>query len=398
MPDLWIEVDLDVVKHNYKQIISRLASGAGLIAVVKADAYGLGAVEVAKALLEEGCTFFAVTTITEGLTLRQQGITANILVLGPSQVNDWKTAVEADLQLTVSQVESLRELDKISEDIGKKAHIQLKIETGMGRTGFKEESLDLLISSIYEASNLEIIGAYTHFARGAQKDIAYTRNQHHRFWRCVEKLEEAGIDIPVKHLCNSATYLDFPEYHYDFVRVGTLIGGHFPSPAFEGKLNLKDPWVVTTRIAHLQKVPKGTYVGYQSLYKSKTETTLAVIPAGYADGFGIEPKMTPQGIFDLAKIIIKNTAALFGIQIGREKILLMGKPVRIAGKVGMQLTVLDIGHTPCAIGDKIRIPIRRTLASPRIPRLYKKDGEIYSQRTLKEGFLLLNTEYSNVSI
>jgi len=396
MPDLWIEVDLDAVKHNYGQIVARLTGGAELMAVVKADAYGLGAVEVARALQEEGCGSFAVTTIDEALILRQNGITGRILVLGPSDQRDWRTAVDADIELTVSQTEWISFLDEIASDAGKKAAIHLKLETGMGRTGFTAQQLQPLAELVKQSSHIKVEGAYTHFARGAQRDHSYTRQQHEKYIKYIRTLEDSGITIPVKHVCNSAAFLDFPEYHYDLVRVGTLLGGHFPAPAFEGQLDLKDPWQVKTRIAHLQEVDKGTYVGYQSIYKTKSRTKLAVIPAGYADGFGIEPKFIPQGFIDLGKITVKNIAALFGFQFGREKISLRGNSVRIAGKIGMQLTVLDIGALPCRVGDEVVIPIRRTLANPRIPRLYKKNGEFFRKRIIEEGFLSLNTEYSNM--
>jgi len=250
-----------------------------------------------------------------------------------------------------------------------------------------------LSKTLRVSSHLEVLGAYTHLARGAQRQHGFTRQQHEKYISFIKRLESDGVVIPLKHICNSAGYLDFIEYHYDMVRVGTLLGGHYPSPAFEGKLELKDPWTVKARIVHLQRVPKGTYVGYQSLYISKKETTLAVIPIGYADGFGVEPKFVPQGIVDLGKIIIKNAAALLGWQLGREKVLLKGKTVNIAGKIGMQLTVIDVGKIECRSGDEIIVPLRRTLANPRIPRKYKKDGEIYIKRIIKEGFLSLNQEY-----
>ncbi|NLI91107.1 MAG: alanine racemase [Peptococcaceae bacterium] len=394
MPDLWIEVDLDAVIHNFKQVISLLRPGAELMAVVKADAYGLGAVEVARALQEEGCSHFAVTTVDEALILRRQGITAKILVLGPSNQEDWPDVIEKDIELTVSQVESIYTLNQIASGIGKTAVIHLKLETGMGRTGFMPDKLVSLANSLKECAFIEVAGAYTHFARGAQRDHSYTRGQHEKFIFCVSELERLGVTIPAKHVCNSAAFLDFPEYHYDFVRAGTLLGGHYPSPSFEGKLDLKDPWTVKARIIHLQKVPKGTYAGYQSLYKSKKATTLAVVPVGYADGFGIEPKLIPQGIIDLLKIIVKNIAALFGFQLGREKILLKGRPVSIAGKVGMQLTVFDVGEVECECGEEVVLPIRRTFANPRIIRLYKKNGLVFRKRIIQEGFLSINTEYS----
>lgn len=396
MSDLWIEVDLDAVKHNYEQIAARLSGGAELMAVVKADAYGLGAVEVARVLQEEGCGSFAVTTIDEGLILRRNGITGRILVLGPSDQRDWRTAVEAGMELTVSQTEWIPFLDEIASAAGKKAAIHLKLETGMGRTGFIAEKLQPLAELLKESTHIKVEGAYTHFARGAQQDHSYTRQQYEKYLKYIKTLEDCRITIPLKHVCNSAAFLDFPEYHHNLVRVGTLLGGHFPAPAFEGQLQLKDPWQAKTRIAHLQEVDKGACVGYQSIYKTKSRTKLAVIPAGYADGFGIEPKFIPQGFIDLAKITIKNIAALFGVQLGREKISLQGNSVRVAGKIGMQLTVLDIGAIQCQVGDEVVIPLRRTLANPRIPRFYKKNDEFFRKRIIKEGFLSLNTEYSNM--
>ncbi len=156
MPDLWIEVDLDAVKHNYGQIVARLTGGAGLMAVVKADAYGLGAVEVARALQEEGCGSFAVTTIDEALILRQNGITGRILVLGPSDQRDWRTAVDADIELTVSQTEWISFLDEIASDAGKKAAIHLKLETGMGRTGFTAQQLQPLAELVKQSSHIKV--------------------------------------------------------------------------------------------------------------------------------------------------------------------------------------------------------------------------------------------------
>lgn len=398
MSNLWIEVDLDAVIHNFRQIKSKLTIGCALMAVVKADAYGLGAVEVAKTLQEEGCNDFAVTTVSEALILRQQGITGRILVLGPSSAEDWAEALAEGIELTVSQLSWIPVLDQLAIQSDLKAVIHLKLETGMGRTGFSEEELAGLTEALLAASQIEVAGAYTHFARGAQRDDRYTRIQYEKYRTAISKLEEMGVTIPLKHICNSAAFLDYPEYHLDMVRVGTLLGGHFPSPAFADKLELKDPWTVKARIIHIQKVSRGTYVGYQSLYKSKTETTLAVIAAGYADGFGIEPKLVPQGILDLGKIIIKNTAALFGLQLGKEKLLYKEKTVSIAGKIGMQLTVLDIGEIPCRLEDEITVPVRRTLANPRIPRVYKKNGKLFKKRIILEGFLSVNTEYSNVGV
>jgi len=395
VPDLWAEIDLDALKHNYRQVVAKLTPGCILMAVVKADAYGLGAVEVAKVFQEEGCEAFAVTTASEALILREEQIQGRILILGPTGKEDWPSLIQAGIELTVSQLWSIPALDQIAGEIGTKAKVHLKLETGLGRTGFMEKALPELAEALLKAQNIQVVGAYTHLARGAQRDHSYSRLQHDRFIRYIAELERAGVAVPLKHICNSAGFLDFPEYHYDMVRIGTLLNGHFPAPAFEGKLELRDPWQVKARIVHVQRVPKGTYVGYQSLYKTKKETTLAVIPVGYTDGFGLTPKLVPQGFIDLIKIIIKNIAGFFGIQLGRDVILLRNKPVTVAGKIGMQLTVLDVGDLECACGDEVTVPLRRGIANPRILRVYKKEGQVVRKRILKEGFFTFATEYSN---
>ena len=396
MPDLWAEVDLDALRHNYRQVVSKLTPGCILMAVVKADAYGLGAVEVAKVFQEEGCEAFAVTTASEALILSEEQLQGRILILGPTGQEDWPQIIQAGIELTVSQLWSISALDQIAKELGIKAKIHLKLETGMGRTGFMEGALPDLAEALLKAENIQLVGAYTHLARGAQRDHSYSRLQHDRFMRYIAELEQLGVAIPLKHICSSAGFLDFPEYHYDMVRIGTLLNGHFPAPAFEGKLELLDPWQVKARIVHIQRVPKGTFVGYQSLYKTKKETTLAVIPVGYTDGFGLTPKLVPQGFIDLIKIIIKKIAAFFGIQLGRDRILLHNKTVKVAGKIGMQMTVLDVGDLECACGDEVVVPLRRGLANPRILRLYKKEGQVLRKRIIKEGFLTLSTEYSNL--
>ena len=392
MSDLWIEIDLDAVKHNYRQIISKLGAQSSLMAVVKADAYGLGAVPVAQALEEEGCAAFAVTRVEEALLLREHGIEGEILVLGPSGPKEWPQALAKRIDLTVSRLEWIAALNETARELEVKAGIHLKLETGMGRTGFSGEMLPALAQSLKESPHLDLRGVYTHLARGAQRDKVYTYKQHQRFIEYINILEENGISIPRRHICNSAGLLDFPEYHYELVRSGTLLCGHFPSPPFFGRLDLKDPWTAKAKIVHLQRVPKGTFVGYQSIYKCKKNTTLAVIGVGYADGFGLEPKFVPQGLLDLIKIIIKNLAALFGLQLGQDKVLFKGKQVRVAGKIGMQLTVIDMGDMECQLGDEIVVPLRRTLANPRIPRIYKKNGVICTKRVIEEGILSINQE------
>lgn len=395
MSKAWIEVNLDAVAANYREIVKLMQPGARCMAVVKADGYGLGAVEVAKTLQAEGCEAFAVTHVGEGLALRRQGITGTILVLGPSTPEEWTEAIQEDLQLTCSELSTVRALSQLGEELEVAVAVHLKLETGMGRTGFLAPELAQLADVLKAAAHLRVMGMFTHFARAGQRDHKYSELQYSRFQAMVADLAERGIEPVWRHVCNSAAFLDHPQWHHDLVRVGTLLIGHYPNPSFAARLKLQDPWSAKARIVHLRQVPKGTFVGYQSLYRTKRETQLAVIPLGYADGFGVEPHLTPQGWVDLIKIIIKNIAALFGIFLGQETVELHGTRIRVAGKIGMQLTVLDVGMVGCEVGDEVKVPLRRTLANPRLPRIYHKEGRKFSQRHIQEGFLTLNPEYSN---
>lgn len=392
----WIEIDLDAIINNYQEIISYLQPQSRLMAVVKADAYGMGAVEVARVLQEAGCEAFAVTTVAEGIILREHGIEAQILVLGPVLKDELNEALQNDLQLTLSGLGQIEDMEQCALSLGKTLQVHIKLETGMGRTGFFYENLEDLAKMLGGCCRVKAVGIYTHFARGAQRDRSYTQEQYTRFQKGVNRLEELGLSGLLKHVCNSAAFLDYPQWHHDFVRIGTLLIGHVPAPGFAGKLKLKDPWAAKTRIVQLRKVPKGTFVGYQSIYKTKKETQLAVIPVGYADGFGVIPHFVPQGFWDFIKIVIKNFLALFGIYLGGENATLQGQTVPVAGKVGMQLTILDVGDRPCQVGDEVIIPLRRTLASARIPRIYSKEKRILSKREIKEGYLPVKPEYVKI--
>lgn len=398
MAGTWIEVDLDAIVGNYQEVIKHLRPGARCMAVVKADAYGLGAIEVARALKGIGCEAFAVTRVEEGLILREHGIEGLILVLGPTTKEEWPRAIVAQLQLTLSELSSILELDKVclkmEQELHQQVQVHLKLETGMGRTGFQPSEAEALTIALAKAPHIRVTGVYTHFARAAQRDRRYTLGQYDLFRVFTARLEELGVCPTWKHVCNSAAFLDYPEWHHDFVRIGTLLIGHYPGQGFSGKLTLSDPWVAKSRIVHLRKVPKGTAVGYQSIYRTKGITQLAVLPVGYADGFGLAPHFVPQGWIDFLKIVLKNFVALFGIFLGQERVELKGRKVRVAGKIGMQLTVIDVGMQDCALGDDVRIPLRRTVANPRIPRRYRQDGQMLSERIMKEGVLPVYTEYS----
>ena len=395
MSDLWIDIDLDAIISNYQEVSARLQPGCRCMAVVKADAYGLGAVPVAQALEKAGCQAFAVTKVEEGLILRRYGVSGIILVLGPSSPEDWPEAIRAGLHLTVADIVGMEGIAEAAYEQDSQAGIHIKIETGMGRTGFVPADIPNLAAALQRSANVRVMGVYTHFARAAQRDRGYTEHQYALFEAAVAQLKAHRIDGFWQHICNSAAFLDHQEWQQDFVRIGTLLLGHYPAPAFDGSLKLRDPWSAKAKIVYLRKVDKGTFVGYQSIYRTKQDTKLAVISAGYADGFGVEPHLIPQGWWDFVKILVKNMAALLGIYLGREKVRIKGRTVPVAGKIGMQLTVIDVGNLECQVGDEVNIPLRRTLAGARIERRYWQSGKISTSRTMEEGVYTSNKECSH---
>ena len=241
MNGAWIDIDLDAIRANYRLVCGQLQSGSRVMAVVKADAYGLGAIEVALTLEEEGCPGFAVTTVKEGLLLRKHGITGLILVLGPADREDFARVLENGLHLTLSSLTQLDELQEEARRVGREAEVHLKLETGMGRTGFKPEELPALAQRLQTAGWIKAVGVYTHFARAGQRDRAYTQRQYAQFSAGIKLLADAGITPRWQHVCNSAGFLDYPEWHLDFVRIGTLLIGHLPGVGFKGRLKLSDP-------------------------------------------------------------------------------------------------------------------------------------------------------------
>jgi alanine racemase len=354
------------------------------MAVVKADAYGLGSEAVTLALAEQGCENFAVTTVAEGLALRELGITGDILLLGPTLPPEWPAALAANLILSVSGLEMLEQLAGMAGHSPVRLH--LEVETGMGRTGLLPEQAAAAWGLLSQAPGLRAEGIYTHFARAAERDRAYTALQYRRYTEFVDAYRAAGGSDFVRHVCNSAAFLDYPEYHLDFVRLGTLLSGHYPAPDFRSKLPLSDPWQGKARILHIREADAGVSVGYGSAYRTRQKTRLAVIAAGYSHGFGASPLLRPQGLVDLAKIIVKNCAMLCGVELGGERVTYKGTQVRTAGRIGMQLSVIEIGSLPCQVGEEVDVPLRRTLTNFTVERCYTKNKQIVQKRTTMAGF------------
>ena len=370
----WVEIDTDAIRHNYQQIKELLADNVHVLAVVKADAYGFGAVPVAQVLEECGASMLGVTTVDEGIELREGGVTLPILLFSPFLSEEAALIFQYDLTPAVSQMEQIRALAEAAGNQPVKIH--LKIETGMGRTGLLSTEVIPFLEELKQYPEIEVEGVFTHFAKACAGD-AYTKKQFAVFQQVIQAMEEKGVKARYIHACNSAATLDLPEMHCNMVRVGTVLFGQNPALAKQ-KLELKDPWQVKTRIIHIKKINQGTSVGYGREYIAKKETRIGVIPLGWADGLTVMPAIKPKNLLDLAKMMAKLVLEYFGQ--GKQSTIVLGeKKYALIGRLGMQLSMVELDAS-VEVGDEAQVVIRRLSTNPRLPRVYFREGQAYRAR------------------
>ena len=331
----WAEVDLDAIAANIRALKGMLDPECRLMAVVKADGYGHGSTEVARTALKHGAENLAVARLSEGVQLRQDGITAPILVFGYAPPGNLHRFLEHDLTPTVYSVATARAYSKILSNSGRNLSIHIKIDSGMGRLGFlpdKWETGDLTLAddkhlierlqSIANLDNISIEGVYTHFAAADSADKAYSEKQICQFRSILEQLKSAGTEFEIRHAANSAATIELPDTHLDMVRPGISIYGFYPSDEVDKSLiSLTPAMTLKTRIIQLKRVPAGFSISYGMTYTTDRPTTIATVPLGYADGYN--RKLSSTG-----------------------HMLVRGKRVPIVGRVCMDLTMLDVGSVP----------------------------------------------------
>jgi len=330
-PLVWAEVDLRAIAHNVRELRRVTKPEARMMTAVKANAYGHGLVEVAKAVLQNGADELGVARIEEAIQLREAGIDAPILIFGetPSSINE--RLIEFDLRPTVFHAEAAESLSKTASSDGAKIKVHLKVDTGMGRLGIlPEKEMINDVTRMAKLPGIEIEGIYTHFATADFMDKTYARNQFDIFSKFLDQLDQSGVDIPIKHAANSAAVIDLPETHLDMVRPGISVYGLYPSEDVDKtRVSLQPAMELKARIIHLKKVPAGFKVSYGSTYETKTDTAIATIPVGYGDGYS-------------------------RLLSSRGHMLVRGERAPIAGRVCMDLTMIDVGHiSDIALGDEV---------------------------------------------
>jgi alanine racemase len=283
----WVEINRKKAIHNFLEVRRAVGPNVKICAVVKADSYGMGSMELSKMYLENGVDMFAVAVISEAFELREEIKNKDILVLGYTPEEFYDDAINNDITLAIYDYELAEKLNLAAKNLNKKAKIHIKIETGMNRLGFltTEENADK-VAAISKMENIKIEGAFSHHAKADEKDKTTANKQAQKFVDFMSMLEKRNVIIPIKHIANSATIIDMPEYYFDMVRPGIILSGFYPSDEvnmqeykFEICVTLK------ARVANVKTIETGEGVGYGHLFSTTKSTVVGTIPLGYADGY-----------------------------------------------------------------------------------------------------------------
>jgi alanine racemase len=371
----WAEVDLDAIAHNIREIRKITNPNAQIMAVVKADAYGHGFLEVTRTLLENGADRLAVAVLQEGKQLRSRGVTVPILLLGASMENDIDDIINFDITPSVCSYEFAKAISYVSEKKEKITKIHIKLDTGMSRIGFvvSENNSQIIdeIEKITKLPYIEVEGIFSHFATSDEQDDSYTRLQFSRFMSVVQALEKRNIHIPIKHICNSAGIMMYPEMHLDMVRPGIILYGLYPSNEVDKtRLDLIPAMTLKSKITFVKKVEAGRGVSYGKEYITNKVTKIATVPIGYADGYlrkiAKEGKMIVHG--KKVPIIGRICMDQCMIDVSDVHNIERGDEAIIFGREG--ITIDDLAQWLDTINYEISCVIGK-----RIPRIYTKDGK-----------------------
>lgn len=329
----WVEVDLDAFKYNMRKIREKVGPDRRIAAVIKANAYGHGVEQAARVLIENGADQFAVAVLNEALELRKTQPDKDILVLGNMPFGSEEVSINAGLQHTVTSFEKAKLLSEAAGRLGKTAKVHIKLDTGMTRLGFQMnmESVEEVLR-ISELPGLYIEGIFTHFARADEEDKTWAERQYGKYTWFVKELEKQGLEIPVKHVSNSAAIMEMPETYNVMVRPGIILYGIYPSDEVKpGELDIRPVMSWKARITHVKMLPEDRQISYGGKYKAHEGQIIGTVAIGYADGF---------------------TRA----QSGKAEVLYKGERVKILGNICMDQCMIDLtAHPEAAVGDVVTL-------------------------------------------
>jgi len=315
----YLEIDLENLQNNIKNLKHILKNKAMLMAVVKANAYGHGLIECATSAISGGASWLGVVTLEEALRIRKENIRKPILVLGATKSKDARLAANQDISIAVFSLDQARELSEISFD--KPLKIHLKIDTGLNRLGLKLEELAEVVRLIKSNHGMVVEGVYSHLASVEENDLAHAQTQLEKFIEALKTLKSLGIDKIIKHIAATAAVLVLPESHFDMVRCGIGIYGLWPSEEIKNQFGREDflePVLsFKTEIVQIKSIEKGQKIGYGCAYEANEDMVIGVIPVGYFEGLD-------RGLSNCGEVLVS------------------GKRCPIVGRICMNMTIIDI--------------------------------------------------------
>jgi alanine racemase len=362
--DKWIEIDLSIIRNNIRSIKKSLKPGVKFIAVVKADAYGHGAEKISKIAIQEGVDFLGVLTVEEAVRLRKFTIKKPIVLLAPALPENAGIVLKHSLIPTVDSIEFLKVLNKIARRGWGDKHsypVYVDVDLGLRRWGVLPENLTNFLKKMSELKNIKLKALSTHIAYVPGKNMVEAEEKL-SFFEKLAGIAKQFYPGAMAHAANSSVLVDFPHRQIDMVRIGNLIYGIYPSKIYMQKTKgppikgIKRPWKFYAKIISIKNVAKGESIGYANEYVACRKMKIASIPVGYSDGLTMEPT---------EKFIKLSTGYNYWGMIGNRK-------APFVGKSGIAHTLLDVTGVPkVKTGMTVLLPIRRTAANAKIPRIYK---------------------------
>ena len=366
-------IDLDAVEYNCSNVRAKLPDDCKLLGVIKADAYGHGAVELAH-LLDKKCDFFGVACIEEAVELKKAGVKAPVLILGYVDSNVYDLVVKYDVRIPIFSMESAVALSDEAVRQGKTVPFHFCIDTGMSRIGFQvnEQSADMC-KEITLLPNIEAEGLFSHFATADEADLTKAKAQREKYKAFVKMLEDRGVNIPVKHLNNSAGIMNFDEY-FDMCRMGIILYGLYPSEEVDKSLlDIKPVMSWLTHITHIKTLEPGREISYGGTYKTTEPRVIATIPVGYADGY-------PRCLSNKGRVIINGQYANIVGRVCMDQFMVdvtdvdgaeLDSTVTLVGKDGdAELSMEEVSNSAYSFNYELPCRVAR-----RVPRTYYKDGK-----------------------
>lgn len=374
-PVTYVAVDVEALSHNLRTVRTRLAENVGLMAVVKANAYGHGLELAAGTFAEAGADWLGVSTVAEGVRLREAGIELPVLVFLPALGDKIEAVVEHRLTGTVVGSEEIPAYVEATEKLGRDAEVHVHVDTGLGRLG-SDDVLGEMLARAEAYPRLDVSGIYTHFGPGNSgtmlggiDDLKPGSSARAFAALAGETASKTGAGKMALHCAASALFLQVPEAHLDMVRIGTLLYGQKPPEPAKDTMKLRKTFELRSHIVAIQTLPPGSPVGYGGEFVTRRETSIATVPVGIADGLGVAPTSLMRNLKYVAAEYMRRREAGRG-RTDRALAATLGDQVApIVGRISMDQCCLDVTGVEAQVGDEVALPTRRVSTNPEIPRV-----------------------------